>query len=69
MINKKFKLQCPLCRSKDKQISKCRKCFYACCSNCSIDIVCIDCYITLRVDEELIIYAREKRLMNIIEVN
>lgn len=59
-INKKFKLDCPKCGNKDKVVTKCFECFHSCCSSCSVKMICIDCYIKLRVDEELRMYQHDK---------
>jgi len=65
-INKEFALICPNCGMPDKIITKCKECFKACCSDCSYDFVCVDCYTSTRVRRELLIYAEEKKLLKLI---
>ena len=42
---KEFQEVCPTCNNKDKVIVPCLKCFKQACSSCSIDKLCIECYV------------------------
>ncbi len=64
-INKKFKLNCPNCGMNDKIISKCKICRKSCCSLCSYDYKCVDCFIDLTVNNELKTYISDKKLLKI----
>ena len=66
MINQKFKIACPTCKEKDKVVSKCKECFIVCCSSCSFEMVCIDCFVKAFVRSKLPQYAEEERLVHII---
>lgn len=60
---KEFVRICPTCQSHNKVIKLCLKCNNICCSDCSIDRMCLECYITLKSREFIseYFYAKNKR--------
>jgi len=62
-----FKHACPNCTAKSKVVKKCKDCLRYCCSECSISILCVDCYV--RVDRNKIIheYNKDKYKRNVPE--
>jgi len=60
IITSKFTHTCPSCTAKDKLIKKCSVCGVYCCSECSIDVICMDCYIIGNRQEEKNIYFKDK---------
>ena len=46
--SQQFVYECPECLAKDKIIKRCVSCKIPCCSNCSIQGVCMECYIILK---------------------
>lgn len=43
----RFKRKCPSCCQSDKVIERCLHCYKLCCNVCSINGICIDCYVKL----------------------
>ncbi len=65
MINKEFKLVCPNCGASEKVMAKCRVCKEPCCSECSFDNVCIDCYADIYTKREIDIYVEERQMLRV----
>jgi len=58
---RQFKRSCPTCASKDKIILKCGDCLKYMCSECSIESLCLDCYILLNERKEKSVYNFDKQ--------
>ena len=54
-----FRRFCPNCKSSNKIIKKCSRCLKYICCNCSIDGICIDCYVEIKRVEELKFYNED----------
>lgn len=54
------KRTCPNCKAEFKIILRCPLCFDLTCSNCSIEKICIDCYVDLRKMDEVNAYFTDK---------
>ena len=56
-----FKHTCPSCKAKDKVIEKCKHCLKYCCSECSVNGECYDCFIIANDQSEVLRYFEEKK--------
>jgi len=55
--NKSEKVEfCPTCKSAFRLITNCPKCGIKCCSQCSIDRLCINCFVSDYIVNETIKY-------------
>lgn len=62
---RKISTVCYKCDNKKEKLvlEKCKHCFEWCCSYCSINGFCIDCYVELRVKHEMRVYFQDKMLL------
>ena len=61
-----MKHQCPNCNSQYKLIKKCRLCGLYVCNLCSVDVMCIDCFIDKK--QKLIIEEYDQKYEGVIKV-
>lgn len=62
IIKKKFLRNCPNCKQNDKVIMRCVSCFRLTCNICSINQMCIDCYLEKTESMNIDSYFDEKYL-------
>jgi len=55
-----FKHSCPNCTAKNKVVKKCEDCLRYCCSECSINKLCVDCYVRVRQHKFVDEYHKDK---------
>ena len=52
--------KCKSCLSNRKILKRCKECGKLCCSDCSINMICIDCFTKLNSKSEVNNYMHDK---------
>lgn len=53
--------KCKSCLKEHKVMKKCKECGRYCCSECSINLICIDCFTSLNKHKEIKMYQEENK--------